>query len=182
MSTNLGKLSTGEWPISEIRPDEWQDFFIRHPAPERPHGEKEVLGGVIEKITLPDDSPLLDDYYREMMQYNQKGRHFEWLAGFATVDVPKDWELSLGKQLAFEIETIGPDDPVGRKLQYIKHHILATAADVTEVKRLTDAIITREERAAGGEKFPGADGDETGDMGSASTDPGKPAQADGSDG
>lgn len=167
MSTKQVKLSTGEWPISEIRPDEWSDFFIAHPAPERPYIEKEVPGGVMEKITPPAGHESLQMFDDALALYNQLGRHFEWLLGFATVDVPEDWEIPPGKALALGVETIGPDDPRGRKLQYIKHHILATYEDTIDVVAATTATITAEERAAGGAKFPGDEGDEAGDVGSA---------------
>lgn len=181
MSTKQVKLSTGKWPVSEIRPDEWADFFIAHKSPERPYIEKEVLGGVMEKITPPDDHPSWQVYNDEMALFSQLGRHFEWLLGFATLEVPDDWAIPLGKALALGIETIDSSDPKGRKLQYIKHHVLGTAEDVTDVTAATSAIITAEERAAGGEKFPNKAGDETGGVEAPGTDTSGAAQTERAD-
>lgn len=160
MSTKQVKLSTGEWPISEIRPDEWANFFIMHPTPERPYIEKEVLGGVMEKVTPPDDSILWDGHNHAMQRHNQEWLHFLWLLGLATVDVPDEWELPPEKAMAFGVK----EGLRGRKLQYIQHHIIATDEDSVTVQAATNAVITKEERAAGGVPFPDSEGDEAGSV------------------
>ncbi len=173
MSTeNQIKLSTGTWPFQEVLPHDWADYFrTAGPAPEEPYDEKEVLGDVMERITPPDDDPRWKVYHDALGAANELLQRFEWLCAFAPVDVPEDWVLSPGIALALSIETIGKDDLRGRKLQYIRHTILGTREDISEVSRLAAGLISKEERHAGGEKFPDPAGKEEGEVGPAEPNP-----------
>jgi hypothetical protein len=157
------KLSTGEWPVNEITSDVWAEFFMRHPSPKKPYLTKEVLGGEVEKITPPDDHPAWDEFNTAIQQFYSAARQFEWLKGFARVDVPKDWKLSDGDLLALDLQHEDyQDNPRLRKLLYIQHHVLATMEDTVKFKEAINGTITEAERAAGAEKFPGDAGETTG--------------------
>lgn len=167
MSTKI-KLSTGEWPFSEVLPHDWTDYFlVAGEEPERPFDEKEIVGGGTEKVTPPDDDPRWKAYGDALTRWNRQAQEFEWLMAFADVEVPDGWALPSGKALALGIEPNVVFMPRDHKLLYIRHVILGTREDIAEVSRLASGVITEKERAAGAVKFPGSEADEEGLVGTA---------------